>query len=124
MEPRSSIELTPLERALLVSFHKRYRQYGFPDVDAVRVSKRENTGAGRFTYLEHDGTIDRSDGQLDPGKFGQINMDGLAAGASFWVQIERGKVAYLEIVVNGDGRWPRREGAWVICDPDTGEFPD
>jgi hypothetical protein len=123
LEPLGSIELTPLEYALLASFHDRYRQQHFPAAGAFKVAKRENTDAGRFTYLEHDGKLDRPDGQLDLGRFSQINMDGLEAGASFWLQIEHGKVAYLEIIVNGDGGWPGQEGAWVICDPDTGEFP-
>ena len=33
-----------------------------------------------------------------------------------------GKVVFLEIVVNGDGAWGGREGAWVIGDPDTVSF--
>ena len=123
LEPLGSTELTPLERALLAAFHDRYRQQNFPAAGAFRVTNRENTGAGRFTHLQHDGTLDHPDGQLDLGRYSQINMDGLEAGASFWVQIEHGKVAYLEIIVNGDGGWPDGEGAWVICDPDTGEFP-
>lgn len=123
LEQSTNTELTPLERALLASFHDRYRQQHFPDPNAFRVSRRENTGAGRFTYFEHDGEVDRPDGQLDLGMFSQINMEGLEAGASFWVQIEQSKVLYLEIIVNGDGGWSGQEGVWTICDPDTGEFP-
>lgn len=122
MEPLSSIQLTPLEHAILARFHDRYRQHLFPVVTAFKITKRENTGAGRFTYVEHDGKVDLPEGQLDLGRYSQINMDGLEAGASFWVQMEHGKVAYLEIIVNGDGGWPDQEGAWAICDPDTGEF--
>ena len=80
-EPLAGTEFIPPERALLACFHDRYRQYHFPAVGAFKVSKRENTGAGRFTHFEHDGQVGRPDGQLDLGRFSQINMEGLEAGS-------------------------------------------
>ena len=57
------------------------------------------------------------------GKFSQFTILGLDAGASFWVEIENGKVLCLEIIVNGDQEWDGSEASWLVLDPDTGELP-
>ncbi len=49
-------------------------------------------------------------------------MDNLAAGASFWLHVEIGKLTYLEIAVNGDGTWDGTEKNYKICNPETGSF--
>ena len=85
---------------------------------------RRNTGAGRFTYFTHEGNLQRADGHFGLGNFSQINMDGLDAGASFWIEIETGKILYLEIAVNGNQHWDGSERNWVICNPDTGVFEE
>ncbi len=112
--------LTPLECDLLGHFHSRYTQIGFPSPEGMRVKSRQSSSAGRFTYIEHEGLMQRTDGQLDLGRFSQFDMDGLDAGASFSVEIKDGKILYLEIVVNGDQEWDGSEPSWVIRDPDTG----
>jgi len=114
--------LTPLELDLLDRFHTRYKQLGFPPPEGVRVKFRQSSSAGRFTYFEHEGHVQRVDGQLDLGRFSQFDMVGLDAGASFWVEIENGKVLYLEIIVNGEQEWDGSELRWVVLDPDTGEL--
>lgn len=116
--------LTPLERALLQRFHERYQDIDFPHPDAFRVAQRTNTGAGRYTYFSHDGFLKAYDGHFYLGQFSQLDMAGMDAGATYWLELEDGKVLYLEIAVNGDESWDGVERSWELCDPDTGEFPD
>jgi hypothetical protein len=115
--------LTALELDLLTRFHTRYNASGFPHPSQVRVTARRNTGAGRFTYLDHEGSVQTPNGQLDLGRYSQFDMSGLEAGASFSVQVENARLAYLEIVVNGEAEWDGSERPWFVIDPDTGE-PD
>lgn len=115
-------EPTALERDLFELFFRRYKEAGFPKPDDIRVTSRENTGAGRFTHILHEGSIAYPDGELGLGKFSQLNMEGLEAGASFWIEVEKKKLTYLEIVVNGEESWDGSEGKWQVCDPDTGMF--
>jgi hypothetical protein len=114
--------LTSLELDLLSRFYARYKQYGFPPVATLRVKSRETSCAGRFTYLEHDGHMSQYDGQLDLGRYSQLDMRGVSAGFSFSVQLKDGKVDYLEFVVNGDEEWDGSESSWSVCNPDTGEL--
>ncbi len=115
-------ELTPLERSILQKYFERFQNYSFPAPSDVEVKSRKSTGSGRYTHLNHDGETSAPDGQLDLGKFSQINMDNMEHGASFWIYIKESKISYLEISINGDGQWNGAEGEWDICDPDTGEF--
>jgi len=118
------LELTPLERDLLERFHARYAAEGFPRVDELVVLDRDDFGAGRCVRFLHHGFLHLSDGELGLGRYSQINVPVLEAGASFHARIERGKLADLEIFVNGDGPWDGSETGWTVCDPDTGEFPE
>jgi hypothetical protein len=122
-EAAQQAKFTPLESDLLNHFHTRFADKGFPDANALTMRKRRNTGAGRFTYLEHSEEVDLPNGSLGLGKYSQVNMPELEAGASFWVQMENSKIDYLEIVVNGSQSWDGSESSWDVCDPDTGEFP-
>jgi len=124
MNVAPGIELTPLERDLLGHFWLRYKQIGFPSPEKLLVVSRQHTGAGRFTHFEHAGHVQRTDGQLSLGNFSQINMEGLEAGASFWIKIESGKVLFLEVVVNGEQFWDGTERRWSVCDPDSGAFAE
>jgi hypothetical protein len=127
-------ELTPLERELLERIYARYKDWGFPAVDALRVTSRENTGAGRFTYLDHDGTLAfDGDGDLGQGDYSYFDMEGLDAGANFCAYIKGRKVLHLEIATGSSiwdeakrryrGAWDGIERPWRVCDPD-GTFPE
>jgi hypothetical protein len=116
--------LTPLECDLIGRIHARYKHWGFPDLNQIRLLSRENTGAGRFTYIAHDGELAfEGAGDLSQGDFSQFDMVGLDAGASFWAYVENRKVKYLEIVVNGHQQWDGTERSWVVCDPDGDKLP-
>jgi hypothetical protein len=122
LQSKISNELTLLERSILQKYFERYQGYSFPPPSKITVGLRKHTGAGRLAYLSHNGEISSPDGQLNLGRFGQINMDNLEYGASFWIYVKQGKLTCLEIVVNGDGAWDGTETNWKICDPETGEF--
>jgi hypothetical protein len=113
--------LTTLERAILEEYFHRFKDVGFPNADAFRVVARNNTGAGRFTHLSHSGVVHMPDGVLPLGKCSQINLNDFTAGASFWLEVERGIVKELEIVINGDQDWNGEENSWSIFNPDNAE---
>jgi hypothetical protein len=117
------LQLTKLEKALLGAFAARFARQGFPQTDDFEVVSRNDTGAGRFTYLKHVGRADLPSGQIGLGTFSQVDMDGLDCGASFWVEVASGQIDHLEIVVNGAQPWSGVETAWIIRDPDTGVLP-
>lgn len=109
---------TPLERALLELFHGTFKGFGFPAPSELRISSRVNTGAGRLTHLAHEGVVRSPDGELW-GDDSHIEMVGLESGASCVVQIANGKVAYLELMVNGDTEWDGSEQPWTVVNPNT-----
>jgi len=115
--------LTPLETDLLTRFHHRFGYLGFPAPAQLVVTARTNTGAGRYTRFAHDGSVSIDEGDLGLGTYSQFDMEGLRAGASFWVYVTSGKIDYLEIVLNGEGHWDGCERAWGLIDPDTGDLP-
>lgn len=122
-EVAKAIASTPLEFDLLANFHARYSQLGFLPPEAMHVKSRQTSSAGRFTYFEHEGSVQLADGQLGLGLFSQFDMAGIEAGASFWIQLAQGKVLYLEIIVNGEEPWDGSESNWVVLDPDSGDCP-
>ena len=115
-------QATPLERDLLARFHQAYKDMGFPAAHQITVRGRDDTGSGRYTYLDHEGEVRGPDGRLGLGRYSQLDMEGLEAGASFWVELQDGRVRYLEIAVNGDEPWDGVERPWNVCDPQTGLF--
>jgi hypothetical protein len=122
MSELNIINLTAMEREIIDRYHEAFQRYGFPSSENIKVDKRVNTGAGRYTYFCPSCKISMADGQVGLGTYSQINMDGLEAGASFWIYVENGALQYLEIVVNGNQPWDGEERKWTICDPETGNF--
>ena len=103
--------LSPLERALVeLVASENWKDFR---VDALQVSRRENTGAGRYTYFEdmlnqvlRDGTY-AAQGKL-------LQMDGVKDGLAFVVDVSGGLINYLEIAVYGNESWDGVERAWQI----------
>ncbi len=110
---------TDLELTLLRLFHARLKQYGFPPADRCEFASRQNTGAGRYTYLTHDGHIDIADAHIDHDYM--IELDSLEAGADVWCTIENNQLRYLEIIAIGDGYWDGSESGWRLLNMQTGE---
>lgn len=114
--------MTPLERDIFDRYHARYAEAGFPAAGSIRVVRRESDSAGRYTYVDHMGSVDVEDGDLGLGAYSAFLSTTLPAGASFWLYVKAGKIVHLDITVNGEYAWGGDEGDWVVCDPDTGEL--
>ena len=105
-------EKTPLETALLTVFHELYGNIGFPLPDAIRVVGMTNTGGGRYTNLECDGTI-QSSGVLDlGGRF--VEMGGVPHGLMAVVRVNDNQLQDLELAVYGGHPWDGEERDWAI----------
>lgn len=80
----------------------------------LEVLRRENTGAGRFTYLRdrHEQFV-RDRFYAAQGKY--IEMDGVPHGLSFVVVASNGRIDFIEIAVNGVYPWDGTERRWRIA---------
>jgi hypothetical protein len=104
-------ELTPLEKAVIVATATE----NWPDfrVDSVRVTRRENTGAGRFTYLDDAGGQELLDGFYSAqGRL--IEIPGVRNGLGFEIAVSSGRIAYVEFVTYGNVTWDGSEGGWLL----------
>ena len=104
--PLSTLERTLVELVASENWHD-FR------VDALRVTRRVNTGAGRYTYFEdmlkqvlRDGTY-TAQGKL-------LQMDGVRDGLAFVVDVSGGVINYLEMAVYGNESWDGVERQWQI----------
>ena len=104
---------TPLERECLALIAK----HSWPDFDcaAVKVSRRENTGVGRYVHLE-----DSLDQSLPNGAFGPapgctIQMNGVQHGLDFEANVSLGRVKFLEIVTCSPHGWDGVEYDWRVA---------
>ena len=103
--------MSPLERALL-ELVAAENWSGFR-VDTLRVKQRQDTGAGRYTYLEDDQRQALLNGTYTAqGKLLQI--EGVKDGMAFMVDVANGIINYLEIAVYGNESWNGVERAWKI----------
>lgn len=109
----NSEKLTPLELAVLQAFYDEYHTLGFPLPSAIKVSARQNTGAGRLTKLEANAEVTCPDSYLDMGgKF--IEMEGIPNGLMAIVSIANSTLDQLEIAVYGNDSWDGEERSWKI----------
>lgn len=103
--------LTPMERAVL----QLVVDQNWPSfrVNQLKVSRREHTGVGRYTYL-----VDCADQPLRDGTYGAdahfIEMVGVPSGLFFVVEVVNERVSYLEIVSAGADSWDGVERPWSI----------
>ena len=104
-------ELTPLEKEVLALTARE----NWPDfrIEGVRVIRRENTGAGRFTYLE-----DEHDQQLTDGFYSAqgrlIEVPGVRNGLGFEIAVAASRISYIEFVTYGNVTWDGSEDGWRI----------
>jgi hypothetical protein len=106
MEPLTQMERTILE---LVSAEN---WPGFR-LDGIVVVRRENTGAGRFTYLQ-----DLNRQPLQDGTYGAqerlLELEGVRDGAAFVVDVTNNTIGHIEIAVYGNESWDGVERGWRI----------
>ncbi len=104
---------TPLETAVLDRFHQIYQAKGFPSVESISILRRENTGGGRYVYLQCDAPVPLGDGYIDlGGSF--IEMRGLPNGLMAVVLVKGGRLEVLEFTVYGGDFWDGEETEWKI----------
>jgi hypothetical protein len=103
--------LTPLEREMVrLTAEKNWP--GFR-VDGLSVTKRENSGAGRYTYLEdahHQPLVDGLYG-VD---YSEVDMEGVHNGLGWVVDVSNGRLLYIEIFTIGNYSWDGVERPWKI----------
>lgn len=103
--------MSPLEQAT-ISLVVAENWPGFR-VDGLRVKRRENTGAGRYTYLEDQYTQALPDGTYAAqGKL--LEMVGVPSGMAFLVDVSAGLINYIELAVYGHEGWDGVEREWRI----------
>jgi hypothetical protein len=102
--------LTPLERELFRLTAEEHWP-GFR-MEGLRVTKRENTGVGRYVYLD-----DTNRQPLAAGDYGAqnrlIEMDGIRNGMSWVVHVSAGRPMYIEMFTFDDP-WDGIERAWKV----------
>lgn len=119
--PRSSLMsdhvkgFTQLEHELMRRIFRRYAEWGFPSLHAFRFVSRKNTGAGRYTYVTHDGEFPH-DGAVDLWAHDPSMFEMGGALFQFWAFVDERKVRYLEIVSLGLSAWDGRESDWSFVE--------
>ena len=104
---------TPLEQAILQAYRDTFATKGFPAVDEIEVTTRENTGAGRFVELNSEVTTHLEGRTCDLPLV--VNMDGVEHGLGFVLFLDDGKLDMLELFTF-TGSWDGEERAWSLQD--------
>ena len=104
---------SPLEMAILTTFHDLYKDSGFPSPKGVQVRRRENTGSGRYVDLVPVESPLLPEGHLDLGGH-FIEMAGVPNGLMAVVRVKDHCVDQIEISVYGDAPWSGEEVKWKI----------
>jgi hypothetical protein len=104
-------ELTALERAC-VTLVAEERWPNFR-LDGLRVTRRENTGVGRYVHLEDDHQQPLKDGVYETRQHA-IEMMGLRLGLDFAVAVANSRIDHLELVTAGADGWDGIEREWKV----------
>lgn len=103
--------MTPLEHAV-IALVAAENWPGFL-IDGLRVKKRENSGAGRYTYLEDQHKQALIDGiYTAQGKL--LEMVGVPSGMAFLIYVSAGLINFIELAVYGNEGWDGIERPWRI----------
>jgi hypothetical protein len=82
-------------------------------VDGLRVKRRENSGAGRYTYLEDQYKQVLPDGiYAAQGKL--LEMGGVPSGMAFLIDVSDGLINFIELAVYGNEGWDGVEREWRL----------
>jgi hypothetical protein len=104
-------ELTPLERTcieLVASEH-----WPTLRLDGLRVTRRENSGVGRYVYLEDTNRQVLPDGTYETSQRA-IEMEGLPLGLDFAIAVLSSHIHHLEIVTASTEGWDGVERGWKV----------
>jgi len=82
-------------------------------VDRLRARDRQNTGAGRYTYIDDDLGQQLTDG-IYTAQGRMIDMEGVRNGLAFLVDVSGSRINSIEIAVYGNESWDGTERAWRI----------
>jgi hypothetical protein len=104
--------LSPLERTCVELVATRNWQ-AFR-CDGLRVTRREDTGVGRYVYLEDSLKQPLVDGSYGPEPGRTIEMRRVQYGLDFVVDVSAGRINYLELVTSGDDGWDGQEREWRV----------
>jgi len=104
-------ELTPLERKCVELVAEEHWP-GFR-TDGLRATRRENTGVGRFVYLEDANQQSLKDGTYETREHA-IEMKGILLGLDFAVAVISSHLNHLELVTCGGDGWDGVEREWKI----------
>jgi len=106
-----SASLTNLEREVIDLVARE----NWPDfrTDGLRVTRRENTGAGRFTYLSDAFAQDLPDGSYSA-QGRMIELEGVRNGLGFVVAVSSSRLEYIELFTFGNVEWDGVERHWAI----------
>ena len=104
--------LTALEREI-IRLIAAERWPGFR-MDGLQATRREDSGAGRYTYVE-----DACGQVLPDGSYAaqgrMIEMAGLRNGLGFVVEVRSSRISYIELFTYGNERWDGIERNWRIA---------
>jgi hypothetical protein len=104
-------ELTDLEREVI----ELVARENWPKfrADAVSVLSRENTGAGRYTYL-----ADGHEQALPDGSYSaqgrMIELPGVRNGLGFVVEVSSSRISHIEFFTFGNDEWNGGEQGWKV----------
>jgi hypothetical protein len=104
--------LSPLEQTCIELIAKR----NWPTfrLSGLRVTRREDTGVGRYVYLDDSLNQPLADGAYGPEPGRTIDMQGVQHGLDFVVDVSSGRINYLELVTCGDDGWDGEEREWYV----------
>jgi len=102
---------TPLELAILEAYHHVFADRGFPRVEDIEVTDRQNSGAGRFVGLQSAATIMINERTCDV-PF-HVKMDGIENYLGFVLFLKDGRLDFLEMFTYV-GSWDGEERPWRL----------
>ena len=104
-------EPTDLERAVVEVVARE--NWGEFRTDALRVVNRENTGAGRYTYLADEREQALTDGSYSA-QGRMIELRGVRNGLGFVVEVVNSRISHIELFAFGNDEWDGSESDWKI----------
>jgi len=104
-------ELTPLEQACVALVASE----NWPEfrLDGLRVTRRENTGVGRYVHVADGHQQQLKDGVYETQQHA-IEMIGLRLGLDFAVAVVNSRIDHLELVTAGADGWDGIEREWKV----------